>query len=289
MIFDTIKILHIEPTTACNLECPLCPRERYSHFNKEIVNHLTVEQLTTLFTNDIIFGLTKMFMCGGYGDPAAGKYSKDIFKYFRSINPNIILGMNTNGSLRSTDYWEDLGKNILNQPNDYVIFSIDGLEDTNHMYRVNSSWDKIISNTQAFINSGGIAIWDMLVFEYNKHQVGSARKLAKDLWFKGFNTKISKRSTSISWLKPPKQSNMSVTSGVIECMAEKEKSLYVSATGKLYPCCWLGADFSNNQTVEKYEEIKQSWNTPSCNSVCKRTCTTKNNLNSFTAQWQNYT
>jgi MoaA/NifB/PqqE/SkfB family radical SAM enzyme len=288
MIFDTIKVLHLESTNACNLECPLCPRETNSNFNKEIINHLTINQITELFTKDIIVGLDRMFMCGSYGDPAAGKHSIDIFKYFRSINPNITLGMNTNGSLRNIDYWEDLGKNILNSPKDYIVFSIDGLEDTNHIYRINSSWDKIITNAQAFINSGGVAIWDMIIFDYNKHQVDIAQKLAKDLGFKGFNTKISKRTTSIEWLKPPiKIDNISEIDGVIECLAAKQKSLYVSAKGILYPCGWHGADFSNKQTVEKYEELKQSWNTDNCNSVCKKTCTTKNNLNNFTAQWQN--
>ena len=52
-----------------------------------------------------------------------------------------------------------------------VIFSLDGLEDTNHIYRVGVQFKKVMENTQAFINAGASAHWDMLVFKHNKHHV----------------------------------------------------------------------------------------------------------------------
>lgn len=285
MIFDTVKILHLEPTNLCNLECPLCPRETDKSFDKKHISHLTVDQVSKLFDHDVIAGLKSMYMCGNYGDPAAGQHTVEIFKYFRSINPDISLGMNTNGSLRSADYWQYLGEHVLNRPGDQVIFSIDGLEDTNHVYRINSAWDKIMTNTSAFIKTGATAVWDMLIFDYNRHQVAQAKELSHIRGFKKFNTKVSRRLTTISWLKPPADPVL-IQDGAVECMAEKEKSLYVSAQGEVYPCCWLGIDLVKKQTVEHYEEIKNSWRTADCNPVCKKTCSTKNNLNSFKAQWR---
>ena len=56
----------------------------------------------------------------------------DIFKYLKQVNPDINIGMITNGGARSVDFWKTLAELKVN-----VTFSIDGLEDTNHLYRRN--------------------------------------------------------------------------------------------------------------------------------------------------------
>lgn len=280
----TVKVLHLEPTDVCNLACPSCLRETDTLFDKKNKNHLTVDQIKNLFDENFIRNLDKMFMCGDYGDPAAGEHTVEIYEYFRSVNPNIQLGMNTNGSLRNTDYWEYLGKNIFNKFGDYVLFSIDGLRDTNHIYRVNAIWDKIINNANAFISAGGMAQWDMLVYAHNEHQVDEAEQLARTMKFTHFRAKVSKREPTVDWLSlPNKWKRQSITEGTIECFAEKEQSLYVSATGKLYKCCWLGGE--PESTLDKFESIKKTWNTVNCYAMCKNTCTKQNNLNNFTSQW----
>ena len=43
-----------------------------------------------------------------------------------------------------------------------------------------------MQSAQAFINAGGRAEWDFLVFRHNEHQVESARKLAKEMGFAKF-------------------------------------------------------------------------------------------------------
>jgi hypothetical protein len=103
--------------------------------------------------------------------------------------------MSTNGSLRDKNWWADLGK-ILSRPGDIVAFGIDGLSDTNHLYRINSSFDKIIENAKSFISSGGNARWDFLVFEHNQHQIDAARALAHDLGFRSFAVKRTTRFIS---------------------------------------------------------------------------------------------
>ena len=160
MIDRDVRVLHLEPTDVCQASCPLCARETDPLFDKTRKNHLTYEQIENCLPENRIQQLEKMFMCGNYGDPAAGKYTLDIYKQFRDINPTITLGMNTNGGLRSKQWWAELA-NILNQPYDYVVFSIDGLHDTNHLYRINVNWDVMIENITAFIENGGSAHWDI--------------------------------------------------------------------------------------------------------------------------------
>jgi MoaA/NifB/PqqE/SkfB family radical SAM enzyme len=280
-----IKVLHLEPTDACNAACPQCARELMPTFDKNQSHHLTVNNIKLLLEQDLIKNLDKMFMCGVFGDPAAGKYTLDIFRYFRSVNPEIVLGMNSNGSLKTTRWWQELAT-ILNQPQDYVVFSIDGLSDTNHIYRVNTQWSKIMQSAESFIKAGGRAHWDMLVFEHNKHQVDQAMHLAKDLGFKWFRAKISRRNSiyPIKFLNPPKSwTDPVVAQGKISCQILKDQSMYVSAQGKIYPCCWLGKD--SEYTMDKFSDVVKSWNSDPVHT-CQITCTESLNQNSYTNQWQ---
>ena len=285
-----IKVLHIEPTDACNAACPQCLRETDPAFDKTVLHHLTVEQIKNLVDENTIRKLDKMYMCGDYGDPAAGKHTLDIYRYFRSINPTITLGMNTNGGLRNTSWWRELSCVMWQAgeyPHEYVIFSIDGLADTNHIYRANVNWDKVMSNAQAFIAAGGRAHWEMLVFDYNEHQVDQAEQMAKDMGFKWFRAKVSKRFKMypIEFLRPPKNwRDPVVTAGNIRCQALDDSGVYISAKGVVYPCCWLGSD--PQSTLLNFDTVQTSWATETPNKICHDTCT-KNTLGtSFTNQWQ---
>jgi sulfatase maturation enzyme AslB (radical SAM superfamily) len=281
-----IKILHLESTDACNAACPQCARETDKNFNKNIVHQLSVEQIRQLVNEDLIKGLNKMFMCGIYGDPAAGKNTLDIYRYFREINPTITLGMNTNGGLRDVNWWTQLA-GLLNQTKDYVMFSLDGLSDTNHIYRANVNWNKVIENAKAFISAGGRAHWEMLVFEHNQHQVDQAQQTAKDMGFKWFRAKVSKRFNSrpVDFLNPPKGwRDPIVTEGKISCQALIESSAYVSAKGIIHPCCWVGS--IKTATLDQFSLIQDSWTTEQPYQICKDTCTKNLSGTSFTNQWQ---
>lgn len=281
-LFETVRVLHLEPTDVCQAACPSCARETDSAFNKNIKHHLTVSELKNLLPDQVIYRLDKMFMCGNYGDPAAGKVL-DIVDHFRNINSSIVIGMNTNGGIQAPWWWAALAKR-LNQPKDYVVFSVDGLEDTNHIYRKNVVWDKVMRNIEAFINAGGNAQWDMLIYEHNEHQVDACEQLARNMGFKWFRAKVSKRLPTVNWLKPPKGwTRPIVEQGPIDCFREHDQSLYLSAKGIYHPCCWLG---HGTDTIDKFDQIKATWDTVDCNPVCKETCSTVNNVSNFTGQWQ---
>ena len=283
MTLRRIKVLHLEPTDVCQLACPLCARETDAEFNKRVQHHLTIPHIQKHFSDHVIKGLDKVFMCGNYGDPAAGKYTLDIYRWIRSLNPDITLGMNTNGALQTTFYWHELGR-LFNQTQDYVVFSIDGLEDSNPVYRVNSNWNKLMANVEAYISAGGSAHWDMLVYEHNQYQVDKCEQLARSMGFTWFRAKVSKRPTT-SKLKLPVGWNLpSSNQGSIKCHALQEKSAYIDAQGRMSPCCWLGSTQIN--FVKDFKEIKQSWKSETPNKTCQATCSTNKNKTIFEDQWQ---
>jgi MoaA/NifB/PqqE/SkfB family radical SAM enzyme len=278
-----IKVLHIEPTDVCQAACPMCARETDVEFDQTQHHHLDMQKIQQVFDADRIAGLDKMFMCGNYGDPAAGKHTLDIYRKFRQLNPNIVLGMNTNGALQNTVWWQELGK-MFNHPQDYVVFSIDGLENTNHVYRKNVDWHKLMSNVRSFIKAGGSAHWDMLVYKHNQHQVDACEKLAKDIGFKWFRAKVSKRGFNTDIVQPVGWMSPHIQSTTINCHALNERSSYIDAQGRQSPCCWLGS--RQNRFVTDFESICATWHTDRPNSVCSANCGTQGTSTSFSNQWQ---
>ena len=278
-----IKVLHLESTDVCQAECPLCPRETNPEFDPRNRHHLTMDQILRVFDEDQIRSLDKMFMCGNYGDPAAGHHTLEIYRAFREINPGIVLGMNSNGGLQRASWWSTLAS-IFTGTEDYVVFSIDGLEDTNSIYRVNVNWHRVMTNARTFIMAGGSAHWDMLVYRHNQHQVDEAQTLAKEIGFSWFRAKVSKRTPvkgldyPIGWQNPRTQS------GAIDCHALKEKSAYIDTRGRMHPCCWLGDRL--DQLPVDFAVIQQSWLTAAPDPVCQRTCASGSSGTSFTNQWQ---
>jgi sulfatase maturation enzyme AslB (radical SAM superfamily) len=278
-----IKVLHLESTDVCQASCPQCARETDPTFSKSQRHNLTVEQLSGLLSEVFVKRLDKMFMCGNYGDPAANHQTLEIYQWFRHLNPNIVLGMNTNGGLQNTAWWSAISQ-IMNQPRDYVVFSIDGLEDTNNKYRIGVDWKKLMQNAQAFIDVGGAAHWDMLVYQHNEHQVDACEQLARDMGFRWFQAKVTKRplvgnlSAPVSWISPVHKAE------TIDCHALREQSIYIDAQARIHPCCWLGSRQRN--FVDDFEEIKASWTGPTPNATCIKACGTKDNVSNFNQQWQ---
>ncbi len=191
--YNEIQTVHLEMTDNCNAACPMCARNiNGGEDNPQLPGtELSLEDCKTIFDPNFIAQLKRMYMCGNYGDPIAARDTLEVFDYFRQHNSKMSLNMYTNGSAKKPDWWKNLAK-VLGK-NSYVVFSIDGLEDTNHLYRQNTVWSKIMENAQAFIDAGGNARWDYIVFAHNEHQVEQAEELSKKMGFEKFQYKKSAR------------------------------------------------------------------------------------------------
>lgn len=191
--YNDIKTLHLEVTDKCNAACPMCARNiNGGEDNPQLPEvELSIADVETMFPIEFVKQLERMYMCGNYGDPIAAKDTLEIFQYFRLHNPKMTLSLHTNGSAKSTEWWTQLATVL--GPKGYVVFSVDGLEDTNHLYRQNTVFSKIMTNAQAFIDAGGRARWDYIVFAHNEHQVDEAEALATTMGFEKFQFKKSAR------------------------------------------------------------------------------------------------
>ena len=193
-----IGVLHLELTSRCNLLCPMCGRT--TGMDGDGKNLKKRDDLDLADTDPRV--LAKMlddmkpflpnhvFINGNYGDPIMYPYLLEVIRMYKDAGVRQ-LTLSTNGSAQTEDWWRELAQ-IMKTP-DKVIFAIDGLEDTNHLYRVNSKWNIIMRNAKAFIAEGGRARWDYIGFAHNEHQIDEAKQLAEDMGFWKFRYKKSNR------------------------------------------------------------------------------------------------
>ena len=195
--FD-VGVMHLELTSRCNLLCPMCGRTTGMDGDNIKLKKRDDLDLTDTDPRVIQQALEDMkpflpnhvFINGNYGDPIMYPYLLEVVKMCKDIGVAQVT-LSTNGSAQTEDWWRELAS-IMSKP-DKVIFAIDGLEDTNHLYRVNSKWNIIMRNAKAFIAEGGIARWDFIGFAHNEHQIDEARQLAEDMGFVKFRYKKSNR------------------------------------------------------------------------------------------------
>jgi len=181
--YNEIKKIHVELSTLCNAACPVCPRNVMGGYDQPYIKHntFTFDDFLDIFDPEFISKLTQILLVGRYGDPMSCQDLNKILEYIRTHNKTVNIIIHTNGGLRNPDWWQQLASYDTN-----VIFSIDGLEDTNHIYRRNVNWNKLMTNVAAYINAGGIARWEFLIFKHNQHQTDRAKEYADELGFVEF-------------------------------------------------------------------------------------------------------
>jgi len=184
--FKNITEYQLEITTYCNAACPQCPRNiQGSGINPYMpLVHLDRQVIDAAFSVDLCKHLKQIFFCGSYGDPIMHPDFLDILQDFRNKNPTLWLYIHTNGGVHDKNYWTEIAK-IMNGYGQ-IDFGFDGLEDTLHLYRRNVKYDVAMRNARAYIDAGGRAQWNYIVFKHNEHQVEQARQLSKEYGFFNF-------------------------------------------------------------------------------------------------------
>jgi MoaA/NifB/PqqE/SkfB family radical SAM enzyme len=184
--YNHIDEYQIEITTYCNAACPQCPRNDLGiGINPYMpLVHLPRSVIDTAFPAELCQRLRMIFFCGSYGDPTMHPEFLDILRDFRKKHSTLWLYIHTNGGVHDASYWQEIAA-IMNGYGQ-IDFGIDGLDDTLGLYRKNVAYHKVINNASAFIQAGGRAKWNYIVFKHNEHQVDQARDISQQLGFAEF-------------------------------------------------------------------------------------------------------
>jgi MoaA/NifB/PqqE/SkfB family radical SAM enzyme len=278
---EDIEAVHMEISEKCNVSCLMCDRNISGGKVNPYLKGRTLpfKVIKKAFKPDIIQQLNRVDFCGNYGDPILANSLMPTLKYFKQHNKNTKLGIITNGCSRAIHWWQELATLTSS-----VRFGIDGLSDTHKIYRQNSIWSLIIRNAKAYIDAGGYAIWDYLVFGHNDHQIEKARKLSEELGFKEFivkktgrffsNTKLKGKDEHKGLTKPESEKHINkslkkereiikkhgsmkeyLDQTKINCKVLNKKEIYISAEGVVLPCCWLAGQMYKWYLPEKSTQI----------------------------------
>ena len=289
---DSITALHIELTDKCQAACPMCARNINGGADRPFIKNadISIEQFKQWFTPAFLSKLNNFYSCGNYGDPAFAKDCLEIYTYVRECNPTTRLALHTNGSLRTPKWWKDLAKVI--EPNGQVIFAVDGFAGKHELYRRHTKFEKVIESITAFVEEGGDARVDSLVFAHNEHETEKLEKFLLDLGVSKVNFKSTKRFYNlenfavenkdgshayniypatlpkwdvglnddvVKYLSPEAISNL-VDNATINPQCVSKKEIYVDPYGNLLPCCWLGSDWieepiNGNMVLQKLRDL----------------------------------
>lgn len=298
--------LHIEPTSKCTLECPLCDRTWfYETFKKRLLHEINVQNFV-----DFAGVNADITMCGNNGDPIYHSKFHELCKKLKDNNCKLTII--TNGSAKTKEWWNTL--NNLLDVDDTLIFSIDGLEDTNHLYRKNAKWKSIMDAVEV-LRSGKCRLqWKYIVFKHNQHQIKQAKELSVELGFDSFKLEHSDRWLGKKELMPDREYVDAKYQQQEKVLIDKnykaemkpyclvnnkpENQLYVDAEGDFFPCCWIGTyrykfksifspknkkfNIKNNslESILNNDDVKQFFGSTnqftSAHQCCKIQCGVKN-------------
>lgn len=215
-----LKAIHFELSNYCNAACPYCPREcrpePESVLHKD-THFLDFNLIKNNFNKDITPNFIATNLCGCWGDPLTHPEFLNIIDYFVTEFPTIQIKIHTNGGLRSVNFFTKLARTLSKSKSMCgIIWGLDGLEDTNHIYRKNVKWEKVQENFRAFNSAGGISEWQFIMFPWNVHQIDEAKQRAKEENFFLFETKISFRDKEYRDQMPPEFRHVSASASKID-------------------------------------------------------------------------
>ena len=262
---DEIRHVHLEISSLCNARCPLCPRNFYGYpYNDGYVEHnMTLSEAQTIFSVAFLQQITDIYINGNFGDAVMNPETVDIIQYFKNSNPDLNIRISTNAGARNKKFWKDLARLAVE-----IDFCIDGLEDTHSLYRQNTKYNTVIKNAETFIKHGGHAVWKMIRFDHNLHQIDQARDRATKLGFAKFvladhgrnqgpvfdkNKKLvhvmgNPSTTNFDQLIQSRTTDEVLLEDIVStrkpapitCQVQTTRSVYISSIGDVYPCCFLG-------------------------------------------------
>jgi MoaA/NifB/PqqE/SkfB family radical SAM enzyme len=275
--FLELKQIQVEITNRCQASCPMCARNIHGGIDNPLIeiSDWTLNDFKQILNREVLTTIECVNFCGDYGEPTINNNLLEMCAYAKEVNPNINIIISTNAGTRTPQWWSQLAKELPN--NHTVFFALDGLEDTHHLYRIGTSYSKIIENAKAFIAEGGVAEWVFILFKHNEHQIGDARLLSESLGFKKFTLKHSKRfgksfpvldrdGNKIYHIEPPTGSKVKsvefvdvkdykqIKDAKVDCMAVNNKEVFIDANFKISPCCFTGYFPQANYNISLFQK-----------------------------------
>ena len=290
-----LRTIQWEPTSFCNANCIGCPRTDLDTMLTRphiaaMQRHAT-EQESDAFVLSVVDKrlkkLREVVYNGDIGDAMMHPNIDDIIIEIDKKRP-MVQHIHTNGGGAWYEKFKkiaehvdgDLSKNI------FFVFSIDGLEDTNHLYRRNVQWKHIIKNAEILSKHKVHVRWRMNRFKHNEHQIDTARQMAEDWgWEFSLNHRTWGHQKVAELLHRPSDPSLykeklkswkenrflefredkfrylstPQTSFKDTCLWKQDKEIQVVSDMTVWPCCWTAHHhyqyWVDNEKIWNEEEV----------------------------------
>ncbi len=197
-----IDVIQIEPSMACQLECPSCwpKKDRKIVLPKTDAGHLILDPavLEKVLTDLHLGGVTvRNFMLVGHGDPLANRHVWKMIELIRTLFPKSWISLTTHACY---DFRPEMAQAGLSE----LVCSIDGVDQESYeKYRIGGNFERafrFMSDFTAAAKAAGRPLqvtWQYIVFEHNDTdaQLLRAQELARQAG-------ISRLYFVITWLGP---------------------------------------------------------------------------------------
>lgn len=302
-IMPETKHLIIEPTSACNLDCLICPRREYSVEN----SYMSMELLNKILQYPYIGGIE----LSGWGEPFLHPRIAEMVEIIKRHGVNRVVAT-TNGTLleRMVEaYTAGL---------DHMTVSFDaGTKSTYEAIRRGSNWETVIHNLNILSKVDRSLEVNATLMKENRDEIVQLIRVVADTGVKTIKlrnldliTSNYNRSQTLYYADLSSIINeakeMAIKRGISLSIAEMNQKknafcglpfthMYIAATGEVSPCCALGHPISlededgrtddiyttfgnvNNQTLleiwngPRYIEFREMWrrgDVPNCCEHC---------------------
>lgn len=244
--------LHVELSTRCVLACPACPRTWFAEtFGRPIPRHdLDLDIFQRFLDCDSGRAITHFHLEGNHSDSI---YAPQLFDFIDRWRDSKTFHIVTNGSRMKSDFWRELAARL--GPKDRIEFSIDGLESTNHIYRINSEWSSIMQALDILSYAAIPITWKTIIFRHNQDQIDDIRRLAAEKGADRFQLVKTHRFGGDQFvpdadlIDSARTYENSQSVAKIDPACDRGGQLYVTPDHYAWPCCWISAYRTLHQTA----------------------------------------
>lgn len=186
-----VRLLKLEPTTHCNLDCPVCPVITNFVDDEGLRETRGKKILAVEAMLDVVAQLPdlEMILYFNFGEPFLHKGTVAFLRELKRLRPEVRVVTNTNGLILTPAQIEALaGEALMHR----IVFSIDGaFPESYARYRVRGDLDKALAKMRALAEARKAAgtedrlliSWQYILFEWNDSdaEIAEAKRLARDI------------------------------------------------------------------------------------------------------------
>ncbi|MBU0519669.1 radical SAM protein [bacterium] len=247
-------LIDIEPTNACNLQCPTCITGS-GNMNRP-KRMMRLEEFKRII--DQVKSYAIDIQLYGYGEPFLNKELPKMIRY--AVDCGLYVGTGTNGESFKDD---EFCREVVNSGLHHVVICLDGADqETLSKYRVNSNFDDIVAGIQRMRQirdslkaKTPILEVQFITMKHNQHQSklisDYAKKLGADVFcektvginitaqnFNELAEKFLPDDLSKSRYEKDEDGNIQLKGEISNYCPRVYQSLVINSDGTVVPCCY---------------------------------------------------